>query len=153
MDNYKYTYTHGFKFKVLKDFRKRDYINLCEDISLELSLKHGELILVKPEPITEGGLRVYQGDGYKSIRHRLNSPFYNKNILKWPHIGNNVVEVWKNSDKIIFPDNVESKTFLKSFDSPLWTIDELKIVGDCMKNSGIYTYDFPTEKDLITTFN
>ena len=149
----KFTYTPGFKFIVTKDFTRRDYINLCSDLELNLSIKYNELINVKPEPIAEGGIRIYHGDGYKSIRHRLHSPYYNKSVLSWPNIGEHVVEEWSENDKIIFPERSESKTFLKAFDSPLWTKEDLTLIGDCMNRKGIYTYDFPNSFDLISEYN
>jgi hypothetical protein len=145
------THTRGFKITCKKGISKKDYIDLCEKISDELNILHklqgDEKIIIKPEPITEGGM-VFTGNNifsnYKSLRH----PFCNQ---KWPLIENQTYDEWKISNEILFPEKFSTQVVLKSFyDSPSWSLEELKIFKNCFEMYDIKCTNMPSKKSLIS---
>lgn len=83
-------------------------------------------VLVVPEPITEGGLLVKCGIGYKSAR------IHSKTGV-WPSIPNGLEVL--DSESIIYPDLTGGYTFLKALDgAPAWSrseIADLENVWNC----------------------
>ena len=149
------THTRGFKIKVIKDFSKKDFIQLCELVSQELNILHNleneDRIIIKPEPISEGGMRFYGGiynseTHYKTIRLPLQHPYFEK----WPWITSETYNEWKTSDEILWKKNSQISTCLKSFyEAPSWSIEEVKIFKKGFEFMDLKCTCMPTKKSLI----
>ena len=157
------TYTSGFTFKVMADFTKGDYVNLCDMISVKLNSHNGngEIIKMTPEWISEGGMRMTEGNNndygnygsngeskYKTMRHACRTKDYR--MVDWPRINKNTYNDWKTSNEVLWKKDIISSTFLKAFyEAPAWTLDEIKIIMECFELFGMKCNKMPKKKDLV----
>lgn len=152
---YKYTYAYGYRLKANKIICKKDFHNLCNDLTKEFNEFYKTNVYgFKPEAITEGGIvftNFYdqQKTGYKSMRlHTITK------VGTYGMITDNVMEEWKNNEEILCKEGCILGTSLKSLGgASVWTYDELKIFEKCFNKIGISCSQYPEEKALCFTFD
>ena len=116
-----------------RDISRKEYIEICEKISIELkNLYHSDDVMVRPEPITEGGLVITGITGYKTMRHHIILANAH-NRYHWPYINDDIIEEWKGDDSVLIPGGSSANTCLKAFDNASsWKRAELQIIGAVM---------------------
>jgi hypothetical protein len=108
----------------------------------------------KPEPISEGGIVFSNFPGYGDGKYKSMRIFISQ-YGEYGIIGDDVMDKWKNNNKILCDKGETIDTFLKSFDgAPLWTIEELTIFEKCFNTIGFKRKDvYPKKTDLSRDMN
>jgi hypothetical protein len=124
------TYTHWVTFETKKNITKNDFVIICKKLE-----NRSNDVSFEPERITEGGILFKPTDniGYKTVRFCRSS--YHRS---WPLINDDYLSEWTGSNDVLFKQNEEWPTILKSFyGAPPFTIEELKILVECFNEIGI----------------
>jgi hypothetical protein len=130
------TYCDGPNLFFEQDLSKNDYINLCKTLSLEFTKSFGGVYVFEPEPITEGGFILTHFPGkkdemYKTLRHHLRDGI---DYIEWPYIPNNVMNIWKDDQKILIQKSTTARTILKAlYGAPTWKIEEIKLFCEVLQ--------------------
>ncbi len=127
------TYTPGFRVKV-RDINYKmtqdGMVRLCR--ALEKSFGEGNVF--EPESMSDGFILWVSWPGmdpskyaYKCMR------MFGRNLV-WPFVDSDAMTSWVGKRKVIFGKG-EYDTSLKAFgEAPIWTIDELKTIKECMES-------------------
>jgi hypothetical protein len=144
------TSAYGFDIHTTRAITRADFIAICEQLCDRLSASSGVEVVIRPEPISEGGLFFASYEDihgpYKSMR------FSSRDIRpSWPWINSEtVMTLWKEDQSIVFPSNAKIGTFLKAFKgAPQWTLEELRIIEDVFIDFGMICKKFPKKSELI----
>lgn len=144
-DQYRITYTPGFKFKHTADITTHTIVNLC--IALENEFGDGYLFV--PEAITEGGIEVADWPGRRSDEEYKTFRFSQQEgeFGCWPSFTETPTATltawWTDDARVIFPLDREKKnsargSLLKSFyGAPVWTVAELRKVAAAFEAVGL----------------
>lgn len=131
---YMITSTCGPKLRFRRNVTRSDYISICNDLSKEFSKVFGGDYVFEPEPIKEGGFVLTEWPGkkdkmYKSLRHLLGNGTAKLFDIKWPWIGENVLDEWEKDDSLLIPKTSNGYTTLKALEgAPVWTIKEIGVL-------------------------
>jgi hypothetical protein len=137
----------GPEFITTKDITKNDIYNICKTLSNSTNYK--DLYVIRPEPITGGGI-LYEKTSkedkiiskYKSIR------IYYDNS-KWPWINGNEMVEWNGSNDIIIPQDTYINTRLKSVGGEmLFNSDNILEIIQIFEKNGLYKTTYSKYKSF-----
>ena len=137
------TYTNGFDFVLCNQLTKDGMVKLCQ----LLDMRFGDGNVFVPEGISDGFILWVDWPGksahemaYKCIRQHGE----NRNEGRWPWVVKDAKTAWAGNIDIALTPGKYS-TFLKSFyTAPAWTVDELRIVKECLEEKGFNVMRMPS---------
>ncbi len=130
MEDHITTYTQGFHMTYNRDITRKDFVQICKNLSCQPELRSG------------GGFLLMDNDnGYKTMT---------LHIENFPWIDHNILEEWANDTTILVPKKTKNTTTLKAFHgAPAWTIEELTLYKNILEEFGIKISKMPNKSDLI----
>ena len=119
----------GYSYKSTKPILKKDIVRMCNLL--------GEIDYFKdichfvPEPVYGGGIKfIFKNNEkfFKTVR---------LGIRRFPHMDENVMDDWKDSEDIVLDKFNRINTILKTFDgTPEFNNKEVNYIEDCLKEIG-----------------
>jgi hypothetical protein len=128
IDNNKIITKKCMELLFIKSISKKEFIEICNQLSLIMTENYKEEIKVLPESSTEGGIVIIKNstnDFLKSLRFSIRC-----NNTMFLEIDSNkiIFETWSNSQEILFEKNEKIYTYIKYSDNlTKWTMQELDI--------------------------
>ena len=119
----------GYSYKSTKPVLKKDIVRLCNlmgEIEYFKDISH-----FVPEPVYGGGIKFVFKDNEKFFKTvRLG-------IRRFPHMDENVMDLWKDSEDIVLDKFNRINTVLKTFDgAPEFNNKEVNYIESCLKELG-----------------